>query len=89
MNLLKKVNDPEIGINIVDLGLVYDIEKRDNEWLIKINPTTPMCPLMTVIESEIISILKEKSIEGKVEWIFDPPWTPERMNPKVRKRLGI
>lgn len=91
-NKLKEVIDWEIGLDVVTLGLVYSIEVDDqNNVKVLMTMTTPMCPLAGGIMSD--AEMKVKSIEGignvEVELTFDPPWTPDRIDPVVRKQLGI
>lgn len=87
---LKEVIDPELGINIVDLGLIYDVKINDGEVKIKMTLTSPGCPLHGFFTSEVeekISSLTgiEKVLVGLT---YDPPWTPERMSGSARKKLG-
>ena len=84
---LEEVIDPEIGINLVDLGLIYDVlVKNGKNAIVKMTFTTPACPL----GGYLIDQVKEKvgAIKGietvDVEMVWDPPWTIERMNKKVR-----
>jgi metal-sulfur cluster biosynthetic enzyme len=88
---LREVVDPELGINIVDLGIIYKIEFEKGIVKILMTLTSPGCPLAFVFEDLIITELKK--IEGvkKVEitLTFDPPWSPEKLNAKTRLKLGI
>lgn len=89
---LKTVNDPELGIDIVDLGLIYDVAVNEKGIVtVKMTLTTPGCPLMAVFYQQVISAVKE--ITGvkdvKVEITFDPPWSPERMSKGARVKLGM
>ncbi|GMA65383.1 metal-sulfur cluster assembly factor [Alicyclobacillus fastidiosus] len=89
---LTHVLDPEIGINVVDLGLIYDIsEPRDGQVNIKMTLTTPDCPLhegfLDAVEGAVAPVNGVEYV--KVDVVFDPPWTPDRMNQDVRKQLGI
>ncbi|QIV78858.1 metal-sulfur cluster assembly factor [Fervidobacterium pennivorans] len=91
-NKLKEVIDWEIGLDVVTLGLVYDIQVDDeNNVKVLMTMTTPMCPLAGGIMSD--AEMKIRSIEGvkkvEVELTFDPPWTPDRIDPIIRKQLGI
>ncbi|MGC8820318.1 MAG: metal-sulfur cluster assembly factor [Fervidobacterium sp.] len=91
-NKLKEVIDWEIGLDIITLGLVYDIQVDDqNNVKVLMTMTTPMCPLAGGIMSD--AEMKIRLIEGvgnvEVELTFDPPWTPDRIDPVVRKQLGI
>ncbi|ABR31267.1 aromatic ring hydroxylase [Thermosipho melanesiensis] len=91
-NKLKEVIDFEIGLDVVSLGLVYEVkvDEKDNVFVL-MTMTTPMCPLAGMILQDAEAKLRE--IEGvndvKVELTFDPPWTPDRVDPNVRAQLGI
>ena len=90
-NALKTVKDPELGLDLVVLGLVYDVEIEDADVRATISLTSPMCP----VADEIVEQAREalEGIEGvgeaEVELTFDPPWTPERISPLIRSSLGI
>jgi FeS assembly SUF system protein len=90
MEALQQVYDPEIPINVVDLGLVYDVEIEDDNVHIKMSMTTPGCPLHGLMTSE--AKMRVQSIEGvneaDVELVWDPPWSPERMSTVAREKLG-
>jgi len=88
---LKSVIDPELGINIVDLGLIYDIVINKGAVKVKMTLTTPMCPLGPLIIENA-----RKAVEGvpgvkdvDIEVTFDPPWTMDRINPEIKERLGL
>lgn len=89
---LKEVIDPEIGIDVVNLGLVYELKiNPDNTVYVKMTMTTPGCPLtlwlLQAVEQKILEIPGVKDVE--VELTFDPPWTPDRISEEVKKRLGM
>lgn len=89
---LKTVNDPELGINIVDLGLVYDIQiKDDGMVIIKYTLTTPGCPLAGVfdelVNSAVKSIVGVKSVTA--ELTFEPAWDPSKMSEAAKLQLGF
>lgn len=91
-NQLKKVLDPELGISIWDLGLVYDIAlSKDGVCLITMTLTTIGCPLFGTIQKEIEDkVMEVQGIEDvKIELTFDPPWTSDKMSPDARIRLGL
>lgn len=88
---LKKVMDPELGVSIIDLGLVYDIAlSKDGICLITMTLTSMGCPLFPVIEKDIENrILEIPEIHDvKIELVFDPPWTPEKMSEEAKAQLG-
>ncbi len=89
---LEDVNDPELNISIMDLGLVYDIKQSGKKIHLTMTLTTLGCPLFSLIEQEVKSKLKdmgytEENIE--LELTFEPPWSIERMSPKGKAMLGI
>ncbi|WP_456367353.1 metal-sulfur cluster assembly factor [Thermococcus sp.] len=89
---LKEVIDPEIGIDVVNLGLIYDLQIRpDNTVYVKMTMTTPGCPLtmwiLRAVEDKILEIPGVKDAE--IELTFDPPWTPDRISPEYKKKLGL
>jgi metal-sulfur cluster biosynthetic enzyme len=91
-NKLKQVLDPELGISIVDLGLIYEIKIEKEKVKIVMTLTTIGCPLFSLIEEEVKNRLKElglKEEEIKLELTFDPPWTLERMSKEAKAMLGI
>ena len=87
---LKSVVDPEAGLNIVDLGLVYDITVEDGRLVGLITFTTEACPvgpsLANEAERALASVAGATPVEIRVT--FDPPWTPERITPDGRALLG-
>ncbi len=89
---LEEVLDPELNISIVDLGLVYDVNVEKSKVKILMTLTTIGCPLISLIEGEVKSKLKELGINEKniiVELTFDPPWSMEKMSEKAKALLGI
>lgn len=88
---LKKVKDPELNLDLVTLGLVYDIQVQDGHAKAIISLTSPMCPVAEQIVDEArLAIAKVDGVEkAEVQLTFDPPWTPERMSPLIRSSLGL
>ena len=95
---LKKVIDPELFVNIVDLGLIYDVnfepnEEDDSNQDVKIDMTTtsPMCPAgpqLIANSKQVVSAIEEVA-EVEVKIVMDPPWTPDCMTEDARDQLGI
>ena len=88
---LRGVIDPEIGLNIVDLGLVYDLGVRpDGGVTIEMTLTTPGCPLHAVISDAVHQVLE--SLPGirrvELDLVWSPPWTPDMITPAGRHALG-
>ncbi len=85
--VLETIADPEIGIDVYNLGMIYDIDVIDEKHVkIKMTLTTPFCPLANILPMMVIEELKRKlGIEADIELVFDPPWTPEKMTEKGRR----
>ena len=87
---LRQVTDPEVGLNIVDLGLVYDVEVDGETVNVKMTLTSPGCPVGPQLLGESDQVVR--ALDGvtnvNVELVWDPYWTPERIDPKVRSFLG-
>lgn len=83
---LRHVDDPELGINIVDLGLVYDLQYEEGDLTIKLTMTTPACPLSDYIKKNIRHVMGQ--VDGidrvHIDIVWHPPWSPEMMDPEVR-----
>jgi len=90
-NALKSVKDPELGLDLVVLGLVYDIEVQGNDVKAIISLTSPLCPVAgQIVEDARQAILTMPEVENaEVELTFSPPWTPERISPLIRSSLGL
>ena len=90
-NALKTVKDPELGLDLVVLGLVYDIEVSDANAIVTISLTSPMCPVAgQILEEAKAAVLDVDGVdEADVQLTFDPPWTPERISPLIRSSLGL
>ena len=88
---LKGVKDPELGLDLVVLGLVYDIEVEDADVKVLISLTSPLCPVAgQIVEDAKQAVLALDGVESAdVELTFDPPWTPERISPLIRSSLGL
>ncbi|MCH1625849.1 metal-sulfur cluster assembly factor [Ferdinandcohnia quinoae] len=87
---LKQVIDPELNINVVDLGLIYEIDIRDNkDVFIEMTLTTPGCPLHDSITSGVkhaVSYLDEVN-DVEVIIVWQPAWSPEKMSPEAMQQL--
>ncbi len=91
MDSLKTVLDPEIGINIVDLGLIYGIEIREKSVKVKMTLTMPGCPMSEyLVESAKNAVSKIAGLEKiEIDLVFDPPWNPEKISAEAKKSLGF
>jgi metal-sulfur cluster biosynthetic enzyme len=88
---LRKVKDPELNLDLVVLGLIYGIEVVDSHVVARISLTSPFCPAANqIIDDARAAVLGVEGVESaEVELTFDPPWTPERIDPLIRASLGI
>ncbi len=88
---LKEVYDPEIPINVVDLGLIYDIDVQDSTVNIKMTMTAPGCPMHQTIAADVRQAVQ--GVEGvekaNVQVVWEPRWTPARLSDNAKKRLGF
>jgi metal-sulfur cluster biosynthetic enzyme len=89
--VLRRVKDPELNLNIVDLGLVYDITVDGADVNVDMSLTSPGCPSGPEIMGEAEKELKTLPGIGdaKITLVWSPPWTPERIEPRVRTYLGF
>jgi metal-sulfur cluster biosynthetic enzyme len=92
MERLRELNDPEINMSIVELGLVYDVQYEDGDVLVTMTLTSPGCPLGPVIRGEVYAKLREvpgvKDVDVQIVW--SPPWDPRTMaSDDVKMQLGI
>lgn len=87
---LSTVNDPEIGMNIVELGLVYDIGVDDEDHVsVEMTLTSPGCPLGEVITQQVEHALKGIGARScAIEIVWSPPWTPDMMSEEAKEKLG-
>ncbi|MCC6472827.1 MAG: metal-sulfur cluster assembly factor [Burkholderiales bacterium] len=88
---LRAVDDPEVGINIVDLGLVYHVEVGAAGVRVDLTMTSPACPLADFVIEEARRALGDILPEGtdvQIDLVWDPPWSPERMSDVARQALG-
>lgn len=88
---LKNIYDPEVGINIVDMGLVYGVDVEANKVSVIMTLTSPGCPAGPQILSQIDSAIK--GVEGvedvDIQVVWSPPWTPDMLSEEARDQLGI
>ena len=88
---LKTVKDPELNLDLVVLGLVYDIEVDEGDVHVVMSLTSPMCPVADQIVLDAReAISKVEGVEScEVDLTFDPPWTADRIAPLIRSSLGL
>lgn len=88
---LKQVEDPELGLNIVDLGLVYDVDVEGSKINVRMTLTSPGCPVGPQILNGSKMVLQDLDgvEEVNVELVWEPFWSPDRINPDYRAILGL
>jgi metal-sulfur cluster biosynthetic enzyme len=88
---LRRVKDPELNLDLVVLGLIYDVAVTGDHVNVRMSLTTPMCPaadqIVTDVKREVEAL--EGVDHADVELTFDPPWTPQKMDPLIRASLGL
>lgn len=88
---LRSIHDPEIPVNIYDLGLIYKMDIQGQDVAIEMTLTTPNCPVADVMPAQVECTLKEIEGIGKVSvhLTWDPPWTMDKLSDEVKLTLGI
>ena len=91
LEVLREVFDPEIPVNIVDLGLVYEIDVQPRRVAVKMTLTAMGCPMAGDVMADVRDhLLQLPGVEDAgVELVYEPPWTPERMTEDARWELGM
>lgn len=87
---LRDVYDPEIPVNVVDLGLVYGLEIKENKVFLQLTMTAPGCPFHGQLTADAHDKIMEgtEAEDADVEIVWDPPWTPDRMSEEGKAQLG-
>lgn len=88
---LRSVDDPEAGMNIVDLGLIYGVEVDDASIAIDLTMTTAACPMVDMIMEqarEAVAAIAPTGTPIDIRLVWDPPWTPEKMTGIAREHFG-
>lgn len=93
---LRQVHDPELGINVVDLGLVYEVAVKEvqgkSDIYVRMTMTSPACPAGPELvrdARDVLQALGDEVGNVTVEVVLDPPWTPDRMSEEARDELGF
>ena len=92
VDVLKTCYDPEIPVNIYDLGLIYEVKvKEGNDVYVKMTLTSPACPVAETLPPEVENKIKEivDVNNAKVEITFDPPWDKDMMSEEAKLELGM
>ena len=86
---LKEVVDPELGVNIVDLGLIYDLswDDENNALIVSMTLTSAGCPLTDVIEDDMSQALDGVVDQFRINWVWMPPWGPEKITDDGRDMM--
>ena len=89
--LKKDVYDPEIGVNIIDLGLVYDVAVNGGDVKINMTMTSPMCPAVGMIVGQSKQVIHGLAgvTSCEINLVWDPPWSPEKMSDDAKMQLGL
>jgi metal-sulfur cluster biosynthetic enzyme len=89
--VLLGIEDPEAGMSVLDLGLVYGIATEPGRVRVEMTMTSPACPAADYLVEEAAAAIRAAAPAGtevEVRLVWDPPWTPERMSPEARARFG-
>ena len=91
LDALRQCYDPEIPVNLVDLGLIYDIKIIDDWVGVKMTLTSPGCGMSGMISQNVrTNVLKVPGVkDADVRIVWEPAWTPARMSPEAKKKLGM
>ena len=91
LSALRTVKDPELNLNVVDLGLVYSIQTHDDQVEVEMTLTSPACPAGPEILRNAVSALEkvEGVTKANVRLVMSPPWSPDRMSDAARDELGF
>jgi len=91
LETLKTVYDPEIPVNVVDLGLVYDVQVKEKDVYVQMTLTFPGCGMGPFIAQQAEWAIQD--LEGveevEIDLVFDPPWSPDLISEEARSQLGI
>lgn len=91
IDALKKVYDPEIPVNLWDMGLIYDIDITDNQVVIKMTFTSPTCPMMEELLAQVKNAVQQVTgdVPVRVDLVWDPPWDLSKMSDAARLELDL
>ena len=91
LEALKQVIDPELFVNVVDLGLIYKIDIQDKTVLVDMSMTSPACPAGPQLVGQATKAIEglEEGTKAEIKIVLTPPWTPDRMSQEARDHLGI
>ncbi|MCS6710535.1 metal-sulfur cluster assembly factor [Brachybacterium sp. EF45031] len=87
LEALKDVIDPELGINVVDLGLVYGVTVEEGDVVVDMTLTSAACPLTDLLEEQTFAVLDPITETHRINWVWMPPWGMERITDDGREQL--
>jgi len=87
LEALKDVIDPELGINVVDLGLIYGVTVENGEAVIDMTLTSAACPLTEMLEEQTFAVLDPITESHRINWVWMPPWGMEKITEDGREQL--
>ncbi|GAC1407906.1 MAG: metal-sulfur cluster assembly factor [Mycobacterium sp.] len=88
LEALLDVVDPELGINVVDLGLVYGVRMEADVALLDMTLTSAACPLSDIIEGQVFQVLDGLVADHTINWVWIPPWSPAKLTPSGREQAN-
>jgi metal-sulfur cluster biosynthetic enzyme len=90
VSALRTVKDPELNINVIDLGLVYSIQAREDQVDVEMTLTSPACPVgPELLRNAVMALEKVEGVtKANVKLVMYPPWSPDRMTDEARDELG-
>jgi metal-sulfur cluster biosynthetic enzyme len=88
---LRTVRDPELNVNVVDLGLVYSVQARDDQVDVEMTLTSPACPAgPEILRGAVVALEKLDGVsKANVKLVMSPPWSPDKMSDAARDELGF
>jgi metal-sulfur cluster biosynthetic enzyme len=91
LTALRTVKDPELNVNIVDLGLVYSVQAHDDQVDVEMTLTSPACPVgPEILRNAVTALEKVEGIsKANVKLVMSPPWSPDKMSDEARDELGM
>jgi metal-sulfur cluster biosynthetic enzyme len=91
LSALRTVKDPELNVNVVDLGLVYSVQAHDDQVDVEMTLTSPACPAgPEILRGAVVALEKLEGVsKANVKLVMSPPWSPEKMSDAARDELGF
>jgi metal-sulfur cluster biosynthetic enzyme len=91
LTALRTVKDPELGVNVIDLGLIYSVQVQEDQVEVEMTLTTPACPAGPEMLRNAVSALEQVPgvAKANVRLVMSPPWSPDKMTDAARDELGF